>query len=651
MSSAPARERSVRRTACTRDCPDGCQILATVEDGRIVALRGDPAHPVTRGFLCYRTDHFLERQYSSERLTTPLVRRSKGGALEPASWDEALDLVAAKLREAKATWGASSIFHYQSGGSLGLLKQLNRHFFELIGDVTHKRGSICSGAGDAAQTADMGHGDAHDLEDLTNSRTILLWGKNVGETGVHLIPHLKAARARGAMVIGIDPIFHAKTAALCDRFFSVRPGGDGFLALGMARVMFERGLAPAEALAACDGVEAFRALALRNTVSEWSHLAGVDEATLLFLTDRYARDNPSALFVGWGLGRRLHGSATIRTLDALGAISGNLGVAGGGVSFTFQRRAGFDTSFVKLPENANARSFLEPLLGEEILRADPPVRVAVIDNGNPVSQLPDSTTVARGLRSIDFVVVLDAFLTDTAELATVVLPTTTMLEEHDVAGAYGHHHVQLAMPVVDPPEGARSDLAIYQALAASLGFGDAFAGTPEAYVDRFLAPMASAGLTREALARGSLRKPNAPRVLYADRRFPTPTGRFQLVDDFHAAPPVPSADYPLQLMSISTYKNQSSQMSRSEQVASTPVVTVHPSAVPGMRDGDVARLESPIATVTVRLRFDERQRPDVAIYPKGRWGTLGGPNALIRARATDAGGGAAYYDESVRIVS
>ena len=177
---------------------------------------------------------------------------------------------------------------------------------------------------------------------------------------------------------------------------------------------------------------------------------------------------PVVFFVGWGLARRLHGSATVRLLDALGAVSGNLGVPGGGVSYYFQRRGGFATEWVKRPENAGARTLLEPLLGEEILRADPPVRVAVIDNGNPVSQLPESGTVAKALSSVPFLVVLDAFLTDTAELAHVVLPTTTMLEEHDVVGAYGHHWVQLNQPAVAPPPGVLSDLDIYQALAGRL---------------------------------------------------------------------------------------------------------------------------------------------------------------------------------------
>lgn len=636
------------RTACTRDCPDACQMLVTVENGRAVRLQGDPAHPITRGFLCYRTDHFLERQYSDERLTVPLVRR--GEKLVPCSWEEALDLVASKVKEAIDRHGASSILHYQSGGSLGMLKQVNRHFFELLGPVTHKRGDICSGAGDAAQMTDMGREDAHDLDDLSNSKAIVLWGKNVAETGVHLIPHLRAARARGVPVVLIDPVYSKKTAALCDQYLSVRPGRDGYLALALARALFDEGWIDPQARAYCDHLDAFEALARRRDVAGWSAMADVSEQDARELAALYGRSKPAALFVGWGLGRRRNGSATIRLLDALGAVSGNLGVAGGGVSYYFQRRGGFDTSWVKRPENAGARTLLEPLLGQEILAADPKIRLAFIDNGNPVSQLPDSATVARALSSIDFLVVLDSFLTDTAELASVVLPVTTMLEEHDVVGAYGHAYVQLARPTVAPPEGVRSDLEVYQALAARLGLGDALGGSPEQWIDRLLAPMAGRGVTREALARGGLRKPSAPRVLFEDRRFDTESGRFNLIHDFADDPPALEPGYPLYLMSISSYRTQASQMERKAQREPAEVV-VHPDAAPGRADGDEVTLQSPIGEARVRLRFDPKQRRDVVIYPKGRWGKFGGPNALTRAMETDAGEGAAYYDQGVRIAA
>jgi anaerobic selenocysteine-containing dehydrogenase len=621
-------------------------MLATVDGGRVTHLRGDPDHPVTRGFLCYRTNHFLERQYSAERLGRPLMRRD--GRFHEAGWEEALDRIASKLRETLRHHGPPAILHYQSGGSLGILKALNRYFFELLGPVTFKRGDICSGAGDAAQETDMGLEDAHDLDDLANSRTIILWGKNVAETGVHLIPYLRQARARGAYVAQIDPVHSRRTLHHCDGYHQVRPGGDGALALGMARVILDSGWADPAAPGYCDHFEAFSRLAHRHSVAQWAERADLPEPAVRELAERYARDTPAAIFVGWGLGRRLHGSTTIRLIDALGAITGNIGRPGGGVSYYFPRRKGFDTAFAERPENAGSRTLLEPLLGEEILRADPPIRLAVIDNANPVSQLPDSNTVARALSSVDFLVVIDPFLTDTAELADVVLPTTTMLESHEILGAFGHPHVQMARPVTPPPPGILSDLEIYQQLAERMGIGGALAGSHESWIDRLLAPMAKGGVTREALAKGGVRKPDAPTVLFPDRTFATPTGRFNLITEFAGTTHAPDVDYPLTLMSISTYRLQASQQTREAQ-RDPPEVIVHPDAAPGRSDGELARLLSPIAEVTVRVRFDPMQRPDVVIFHKGRWAKFGGPNTLVQARTTDHGGGAAYYDQGVRI--
>src|SRR5947209_7600571 len=159
----------VRKTICNRDCPDACSIVAHVEDGRVTKMGGDPDHPVTQGFLCFRTNRFLERQYSPERLTRPLLRSSRG-QLEPVSWDSALDFAAEGLLRIRKESGPAAIFHYRSGGQLGALMHLTDYFFEKLGPVTIKRGDICSGAGDAAQMADFGEEDSHDLFDLLNSR-------------------------------------------------------------------------------------------------------------------------------------------------------------------------------------------------------------------------------------------------------------------------------------------------------------------------------------------------------------------------------------------------------------------------------------------------------------------------------------------------
>src|SRR5438105_15140863 len=173
------------KTVCNRDCPDACGLVATVEDGRLVKLGGDPGHPVTKGFICYRTSHFPERQSSADRITRPLVR--KDGRLVPTSWGEALDVVATRLLAIRAESGPAAILHYKSGGSLGLLKSVVDRFFEVLGPVSVKRGDICSGGGDAAQETDFGEEESHDLFDILSSKNILLWGKNPKVSNIHLI--------------------------------------------------------------------------------------------------------------------------------------------------------------------------------------------------------------------------------------------------------------------------------------------------------------------------------------------------------------------------------------------------------------------------------------------------------------------------------
>jgi anaerobic selenocysteine-containing dehydrogenase len=616
-----------------------------VEGGRVTRIQGDPEHPVTRGFLCYRTSRFLDRQYDPARLTSPLVRR--GTSLVPVSWDDALDLVAEAMLRIRAESGGAAILAYRSGGSLGLMKHVTDHFFARFGPVTIKSGDICSGAGDAAQIADFGDEDSHDLFDLYNSRTIVLWGKNPYVSSVHLLPVLREARARGARLVQIDPVHH-RGADLCEVFLQPRPGGDIALGLGTARRLFERGLVDPEAEAYCDHLDRLRDLCFARPLEAWAELADVPVDAIDGLAAMFG-DGPLAIVVGWGMQRRTNGSAAVRVLDALGALSGNLGRPGGGVSFYFKRRGAFDLSFARAVGQA-PRTIPEPLLGPGILAArDPEIRMVWVSCGNPVAMLPDSATVERALASRELTVVVDSFLTDTARAAHVVLPTTTMLEDEDLVGAYGHHWLGAVEPVVPPPEGVKTDYEIVRELAARTGLTEEFAVSARGWRERLLRRVAPHGVTLEALSEGALKNPLAESILFADRKFATASGRVSLVHELDAEPPRPTPERPLLLMALSTEKAQSSQWAASHE--GPAIVTVHPSAANGFREGDRLRLESEIGSIVVRLRFDPRQRPDVALMAKGGWVQDGRcANVLVPARATDHGGGAAYYDTPVRLL-
>ncbi len=633
--------KEIVRTTCNRDCPDACGILAHVEDGRITRLQGDPAHPVTRGFLCYRTDQFLARQYSPERLTTPLVR--KNGALTPATWDEALDLCASRLRAIRDESGPAAIFHYRSGGSLGLMKHVTDYFFARFGPVTTKRGDICSGAGDAAQLTDFGDEDANDLDDLLNARAVILWGKNPHTSGPHLLPVLNELRRRGARIALVDPVAH-RAKGLCELYVQPRPGGDAALALGVARVMFEQGWMHPDAASWSDHLDEYRALVHSRSVNEWAREADVTPAEVHALAELYGSAKPAAILVGWGMQRRSNGTAIVRALDALGVVSGNVGVAGGGVSFYFKRRGAFDLSSLQGLKDS-ARTLCEPRFGAEILAAsDPPVRALWVTAGNPVTMLPDSHTSVKAIETREFVVVVDSFVTDTARLATVVLPTTTLLEDDDLVGAYGHHYIGNVRPVTRPPAGVRTDYEIVQALAARLGFGDDFREPARVWKQRLLG-----ALPLETLEAKAVRNPAAPRVAFEGRRFNTPTGRASLLHDALASPAVATNEFSLLLHALSTPESQSSQWSPAEPDDALDA-RVHPDSAGGAADGALATLRSALGAMTVRVRHDATQRRDVVVVPKG--GTLGKnrcANAITRAALSDAGEGAALYEEPVRI--
>jgi len=646
----------VRRTTCSRDCPDACGILATVENGRVTKLAGDPQHPVTKGFLCFRTSRFLELQHGDTRLRQPLLR--KGRDLEPVSWDEAVAVAAERLERIRAESGPAAIFHYRSGGSLGLLKSLADRFFEELGPCTTKIGDICSGAGEAAQIEDFGVSESSDLTTLLDSRNIVLWGKNPTVSNVHLVPILKEARERGATLWLVDPVHH-QAAGLVDRNLRPRPGGDLELALAVAGVLFERNAIPAETASRCEDLDGFRALVEARSIGERAVAAGVEEGDVRELAAAFA-DGPTAIQVGWGMQRRLQGAAIVRALDALSAVSGNLYRRGGGCSFYFGRRTAF-RPFHAGPAIA-PRTIREPMFGRDVLAArDPAIRCLWITAGNPVAMLPDAANVARAIETTEFTVVVDPLLTETGRRADLVIPVPTLLEDDDVLGSYGHHFLAESRPVVPPPVDVRPEPELFQELARRLGFADRFPqGTIDELKAQLLADVADDGAGLEALRAGPVRNPKAATVLFEDGRVHTPSGRVRLITDVPErdvpAPPSTEAtegsapeSEPLWLFSNSTKQSQASQWA-GRGIGDRVWVVTHPDAVPGADDGDDVEIRSVVGSLVARLVHDPQQRPDVAIVPKGGAFDPGHcANALIPARPTDQGLGAAYLDTLVRI--
>ncbi|MBI4879321.1 MAG: molybdopterin-dependent oxidoreductase [Planctomycetes bacterium] len=640
--------RSIR-TSCTQDCPDACGLMATVEGGRVIRLSGDPAHPITRGFLCFRVgQRYLGRLASPERLNTPL--RRENGRFAAMGWDEALDLIAERLRRIRDESGAAAVLHLQGGGSLGMLKNLNTLFFRLFGGATETCGDVCDGAGSFANMEDLGACDANGREDLCRARGVLLWGRNVVSSSPHTAPLLQQARKSGAALWLIDPLPHA-TRRLVDRFLQPRPGGDAALALGAARAVLDQGLQDRDVARYSENLAEFQALVRSRSVAGWCAEADLEESAAFDLARFMVERAPVTSILGWGLQRRGNGATQVRAITALHALTGNIGREGACAWFTTPRRRPFDLSCIQDLAAAVPRRLLMPLLGQEILAAKaPPIRAVVVDNCNPVATLPDSTGVAQALASREFVVAIDPFLTDTARAAHVVLPCTMMLEEADLVGSYGHHYVSACQPVAERLAGTLSDLEIYQALAARLGFGERLAGTPEEWCERLLARLKEDGIGRADLLERARLDPRAPAVAFAGRRFATPSCKFRFLTE-HRAPPPSDPEFPLLLCSVSSRRWQTSQLTAAEEGEEGPLTaTVHPDAAAGVPDGGEALLESRGAALRVVVRHDADFRRDTVLAPRARSLQLGRcVNALIRPRLTDHGEGCDYYDEGVRL--
>ncbi len=626
-------------TTCALDCPDNCGMIASVENGKIVRLEGNPDHGYTRGFLCRKGYRYPTRVYSPSRVLYPM--KKEGGSWQRIGWDEALDTIAGKIAYFRDRDGAPSIMHYQRSSSWGASKHLVKRFFLMLGDITSQTGSLCAGAVMAAQRADMGTRLGNDPDDLLNSKVIVLWGRDPAKTSIHLVPILREAKKRGAYIIVIDPL-RTKTAALADWHICPRPGSDGYLAMGVARELLRQGLGDEGFVRShTAGFEAYKALVDSVTTEDVAERCDLPAETISRLATVYGSNKPAAIILGYGINKWVHSPDMIRLIDALGALTGNIGVSGGGVNHGFETRRHFDGAMMNPRPGVTYREIPEPLLGERLLSsADPAVRMIWINGTNPVASCPDSRTVIRALEQLEFRVVVDHFMTDTAILADIFLPAATFLEEEDLVVSWGHNWIGPVNKVIEPLGEARSDFDIMQGLARRLGMEEA-EGPLRTWMKRLLAPMERAGLSLEDVMKGPVRCPVAPMVAFADRRFKTPSGKFEFLTK---APAVHEKRHPYHLLTIlgSRWLNS---LILEEEHPPLPIMLINPEAAAreGITEGSRAIVTSDAGELTVEARLSEATRADTIVIPQGSWIKHGGGvNQLTEARLSTAGNMAAY---------
>ena len=654
-------------------------MLVTVEDGVATEIRGDPQMPFTEGTLCTKVAHYLERTYAPDRLTHPLRRIGpKGkGEFKRISWDEALDEIAARLKAAAAD-NPETILPCSYAGTMGMVQymSMDRRFFYKLGASLLDR-TLCSSAGKFGIKATLGGSVGMDPERFDEARLIILWGANPIVSNLHLWSRVQTAKRRGAKIVAIDP-YRSLSAEKCTQHIALLPGTDGALALGMMHVLISEGLVDLDYIERYTlGYESLRKRILENYSPAWAaQTCGIKVEEVVQLAREYGTVKPAAIRLNYGMQRHAGGGIAARTIACLPALAGAWREAAGGIVLTTADFYKFDHNGLERPDllaGRRPRVINHSALGDALTSANPPVRVTMVYNNNPVAVCPDSAKVIAGFSREDlFTVVMDHFQTDTADYADIVLPATTQLEHYDVHKSYGHLYMLANNPAIRPVGESLPNSEVFRRLAARLGFDEpCFRDS-----DEDLCRTALNGVSWERLKQTGWQKLEVPERFapFAQGGFPTPSRKCE----FYSAslekqgidplpfynPPAEVGDaelgkrFPLAMISPPArhFLNSSfANIARFREFESEPHLDMHPSdaAARGIADGDRVRVFNDRGSHRLRARVNGKPRSGVVVAPSVWWKKYspdgGNANNLTSQRTADLGGGATFYDCRVQV--
>jgi anaerobic selenocysteine-containing dehydrogenase len=678
------------RAVCSHDCPDTCAVLVTVDEaGKATRVQGDPAHPITRGFLCAKVSKYLDRVYSPSRLLHPMRRRPgvpkgkmgygrEAEVFERIGWDEALDLIAERLKRVAQEHGPESILPYSYAGNMGVLGygSMDRRFFHRLGASQLDR-TICATAGGDALKSVYGKKLGTAPEDFRHARYIIAWGANIHGNNVHLWPFVEEARRNGARLVVIDP-YRTRTARVADWHIPIQPGTDTALALGLMRILIEESLYDQEYVAQnTHGFEALREHVQPYTPEHVADLTGIAAADIERLAHEYASNVPSVIRLNYGMQRSQNGGAAVRAVCMLPALIGAWKQRGGGLQLSLSGAFEFDSPALERPDLMLASPLQRPArivnmsqLGQALTELDsPPVKALFVYNSNPAAIAPNQNAVVRGLMRRDlFTVVHEQFFTDTTDYADIVLPATTFLEHKDFQGAYGHYFLQLSEQAIAPLGEAQSNIWLFSQLAPRMGF------TESCFRDSVddLIVQALGGCAEELQAKKNIHMQCEAEQL-ANGVFATPSGKIEFYSSALAAqgidplptfrPPdesrrgVDAHTFPLEFLprKADNYMNSTFANLPSHQKMESPgLAMMHASDASARQicEADWVEIYNARGKIRLRARIDGSV-PAGVVAASLNWNKLstGGNNinALTSERLTDIGRGPTFYSTLVEV--
>lgn len=690
MNAAPKIER--RPSVCPHDCPSACALSVEVIDAtRIGRVRGAEDQSYTAGVVCAKVARYAERVHHPERLTHPLKRVGpKGsGRFERISWDEALDAIAAKFDEAETTFGAESVWPYYYAGTMGRVMR------DGINRLTHAKGysrflsTICVNLAWPGFIAGTGRLAGPDPREMAKSDCVVIWGTNPVSTQVNVMTHaIRARKERGATIVVID-VYRTETMKQADLGLILRPGTDGALACAAMHVLFRDGLADRDYLTrytdAPDELEAH----LRSRGPEWAaKITGLSVAEIEAFARLVGERRRTFFRLGYGFSRQRNGAVNMHAASCIAAVTGAWRFEGGGAFHNNGAIYHWHDGLIMGHDvrDMGVRSLDQSQIGRvltgdpEALKGGPPVKAMLIQNTNPANIAPEQEKVAAGFAREDlFVAVHEHFMTETAQIADIVLPATMFLEHDDVYSGGGHQFIEFAGKLIDAPGECRSNHEVIAALAERLGARHrGFAMSPRDLIDETLRRSDNGDLATLEKANWIDRQPDFVTAHYLDG-FAWPDGKFRFKPDWANAPfanegargPITAmpalpdhwavieeadAAHPFRLATSPARQFLNSTFAEtptSRKIEGRPHVKMHPddAAALGLGEGDVARLGNPRGSLRLHVALFDGVRRGVLIA-EGIWPNKAhldgkGINVLTGADAPAPFGGAAVHDNRV----
>jgi len=676
-------------TACPRNCYSTCGLIVQVEDGRIRRIEPHPDNQATARGACLKGLSYYERVYSPDRILYPLRRDTRTGRFERISWGDALDLIAGHLRRFRKESGPQSVLYYSGSGTKGLLNAVGMDFWRVYGGCTTTYGDLCWPAGLEATRLTLGDNKHSAPWDIAQAKLIVMWGKNAAETNLHQMPFVEEALERGGRLVVVDPR-RTETSERAELLIQPRPGTDGALALAVAKKLIDDGSIDREFVRDhVLGFEEYSASLTEFTPERAAEITDVPAPYICRFADILAASSPVTICPGFGMQRYTNSGQTMRAILSLLAITGNIGKPGAGWVYANLQSHIFDAVKDPIgffppdePDGVFRVSISTALLGRQMLDTrDPPLRMAWVERGNPVNQNPDTNTVLEAFRKLEFRVVVDQFLTDSAREADIVLPAKTMFEQTDVIGAYWHPYLQLKQKVIEPLGEVKPESEVYRLLAKRLGYPeDQLAGTfpgasdkeVERYLERKLEPFD--GLSLDELRHGPVLPPDHQEVAFSDMVFPTSSGKIEILSseavDRWRVDPLPTYVEPeestrsnsplagkfnLNLITPNTKNRIHSQFNNLRmigQFGDSPEAMMNPTDadVRSIFDGQTVRLYNDRGGIELTAKLDNGIKQGCVYVTNGWWKETGGSvNFCSLGRETDMGYGAAFHDVLVEI--